>query len=313
MWPAYPGMNSNEDWAPSADVIRQNWDGDFENMSPADIVTALQTQLNSWNKDRLWVTQLINTPKFSPTNHPDSEEREATPYFNGWITTKKMEGEDTPKLGVVKRDFVTWPENALAVQRVLRLNKFREQPFVVTGRPIFQYSTSKIRLRAPNTLWVSLQTTTDGQRNYLTLIKTPDVTCDFLMRERGYHTTGDVNFSGNIKADRPGDHGNVRLVPKNDTCLSVDRSNGNRIYYGVGWGPADNLESVLFYNPHNLTDTGPIRDGMMVFVRSFIDRLFWKVTIDADGGTVLAATGQPESYDATMFTAYTSNSKYAPK
>ncbi|KAF7160186.1 hypothetical protein CNMCM5623_005701 [Aspergillus felis] len=294
--------DSGKLWAPQARNIRDNWIDDYENKSPEEIVAWLDEALGLWKKERLWITQLINTPKRSylPGHHPSDCDQRAAPVFNKWLT--KFKPGD--KLGIVKRDFVNEGWNEAGISYVIRLNKFAQSPEIPLGATISYLSN--IRLRAPDGRYLAVDTSPPGNTNLslVTLVNGRGDNTRFLIREYRKDSTWGWPLSGNLDADSCGANGNVRLVHVDskigdDTVVSCAKNSGGFMYWGVGWGPADNWETFLPYDPANPQSSFAIREGSTIVLRT-LWHMFWKAGQDENNYTRLyASTGAIE--DATQF------------
>lgn len=100
----------------------------------------LDQVLAQWKKEKLWITQLIDTPKrsYMPGHHPSDCDSRAAPVFTGWLT--KFKPGD--KLGIVKRDFVNEGWNEPGISHVILLNKFTQSPVLPLGPTINYLSNS---------------------------------------------------------------------------------------------------------------------------------------------------------------------------
>jgi hypothetical protein len=293
---------SGKPWAPQAADIRDNWADDYENKSPKEIVIWLDEALGLWKKKRLWITQLIDTPKrsYMPGHHPSDCDSRAAPVFNEWLA--KFKPRDN--LGIVKRDFVNEGWNELGISHVIRLNKFAQNPELPLGPTINYLST--IRLRTLDGRYVAVDTNPPGNTNLslLTLVNAPADNTRFLIRHYHKDSSWEWTFSGNLDADSCGANGNVRLVHVDsrfgdDTVVSCAKNSGGFMYWGVGWGPADNWESFLPYDPAIPRSSYRIRDGSTIVLRT-LWHMYWKAGEDENHYTRLyASTGAIE--DATRF------------
>lgn len=71
------------------------------------------------------------------------------------------------------------------------------------------------------------------------------------------------------------------------------------MYWGAGWGPADDWETFLPYDPANPRSSAKIRDGSVIVLRT-LWHMYWKAGNDENLYTRLnASTGAIE--DATRF------------
>ncbi|EAW25193.1 uncharacterized protein NFIA_106820 [Aspergillus fischeri NRRL 181] len=282
--------------------IRDNWADDYENKSPKEIVNWLDEALGLWKKERLWITQLIDTPKqsYMPGHHPSDCDSRAAPVFNEWLT--KFKPGD--KLGIVKRDFVNEGWNEPGISHVIRLNKFAQSPELPLGQTINYLST--IRLRTLDGRYVAVDTNPPGNTNLslLTLVNAPADNTRFLIRHYHKDSSWEWAFSGNLDADSCGANGNVRLVHVDsrigdDTVVSCAKNSGGFMYWGVGWGPADDWETFLPYDPANPRSSSRIRDGSIIVLRT-LWHMYWKAGEDENLHTRLYASTEAIE-DATRF------------
>jgi hypothetical protein len=264
----------------------------------------LDSKLDEWNRqDKLFVTQLINTPGFSPIDHPVSKDHEAAPLFNAWLK-QHTQGS---KLGIVKRDFVNSSWNKEAIEYVVRMNKFTQRPTEIQLGDAVHY-LDKIRLKTLDGLYVSVDVQPPFSPNLcvVTLVDKPTSDSTFLLRHYKYSPNWGFPYCGNESADSDGANGNLRLVHLdtrpppgnvgNDTVLSQDKGSSNRIYWGVGWGPADNWESFLAFDPYNLGNDGQIYYGGRLLIRT-LDKNFWQTVKDQDGWHIYARTNSHYASD----------------
>lgn len=294
--------DSGKYWAPQAGNIRDNWADDYEDKSPQEIVNWLDQVLAQWKKEKLWITQLIDTPKrsYMPGHHPSDCDSRAAPVFTGWLT--KFKPGD--KLGIVKRDFVNEGWNEPGISHVILLNKFTQSPVLPLGPTINYLST--IRLRTLDGRYVAVDSNPPGNTNLslLTLVNAPTDNTRFLIRHYQRDSSWEWPFSGNLDADSCNANGNVRLVHVDsrvgdDTVVSCAKNSGGFMYWGVGWGPADDWETFLPYDPANPRSSAKIRDGSVIVLRT-LWHMYWKAGNDENLYTRLnASTGAIE--DATRF------------
>jgi hypothetical protein len=294
--------DSGKLWAPQASNIRDNWADDYPNKSPQEIVAWLDQALALWKREKLWITQLIDTPKrsYQPGHHPSDCDQRAAPVFNQWLT--KFKAGDS--LGIVKRDFVNEGWNEAGIAYVIRLNKFAQSPEIPLG-PIINYM-SYIRLRAPDGRYLAVDTKPPGNTNLslVTLVYGRADNTRFLIRERRKNSAWEWPLSGNPDADSCGANGNVRLAHVDsqigdDTVLSCAKKSGGFMYWGVGWGGADDWETFLPYDPANQKSSFAIHDGSTIVLRT-LWHMYWKAAQDENDYTRLYASAGPIA-DATRF------------
>ena len=178
-------------WAAFADDMRSDDYNDFNEKSPEQILAFLTGQLANWKRDKLFLTQLINTPRWSPLNPPAEKDYEARELFYRWVAGY-TQGSN---LGIVKMDFVNAAYKREAIDHIIRLNKF-------TGSPVLPpltdpvYYTDKIRLKTAENQYVCLQE--DPILCKLALVDTPNEDCNFLIRDYDYHPRKPFPYSGNL-------------------------------------------------------------------------------------------------------------------
>lgn len=107
-------------WLSYNNSIRWSPYGDFNNLPVNDILTYLDTQVQNWSKDKIFVAQVIDTPKVSPVQQPgilDSANHDA---LNNWV---KKHGKGS-NINVVFRDFVNSDYNSDVINYLINLNDF---------------------------------------------------------------------------------------------------------------------------------------------------------------------------------------------
>ncbi|KAK9644347.1 hypothetical protein HCH54_006780 [Aspergillus fumigatus] len=264
----------------AAGNIRDNWADDYEDKSPQEIVNWLDQVLAQWKKEKLWITQLIDTPKrsYMPGHHPSDCDSRAAPVFTGWLT--KFKPGD--KLGIVKRDFVNEGWNEPGISHVILLNKFTQSPVLPLGPTINYLSNS----------------TQDTGRALRRRGQQPPREHKSQPADPGERANGQYSFPDpalseglvlGMAVHRVGD----------DTVVSCAKNSGGFMYWGVGWGPADDWETFLPYDPANPRSSAKIRDGSVIVLRT-LWHMYWKAGNDENLYTRLnASTGAIE--DATRF------------
>lgn len=252
-------------WAPQAADIRDNWSADYEDKSPQEIVDWLDQALKIRKKEKLWITQLIDTPKRSylPGHHPRDCDSRAAPIFNEWVTHRST------GLGIVKRDFVNEGWNQAGIHYVIRLNKFAQSPDIPLGAEIDYLNSIRLKTLDGRYLAVDIQPPGNGKLSLLTVVDEPSDNTRFLIRERRKNSAWTWPFSGNLDADSCGANGNIRLAHVdssigNDTVLSCVKDSGGFLYWGVSWDQADERETFLPYNPADTGSKDVIRHGNII-------------------------------------------------
>lgn len=290
-------------WAPQVADIRDDWADDYPNKSPQEIVDWLDKDLSIWKKEKLWITQLIDTPKRSYLlgHHPSDCESKAAPIFNGWLRKNFKPGD---KLGIAKRDFANEEWNEAGIYHVIRLNKFAQSPDIPLG-PEIDY-LNPIRLRTLDWRYLAVDTKPPGNTNLslVTLVDQPLDNTRFLIPERRKDSAWTWPFSGNLDADSFGANGNVRLAHVdssigNDTVLSCAKILAGS-YIGVSAGMEQTIGRLFsLINPANTGSKNVIHHGSIIVLRT-LWHMYWKVALDENYYTrVYASAGQIE--DATQF------------
>lgn len=287
--------NAGPAWAPYANSIRHNDDKDFNLKLPQQILNYLNEHLSQWTKDKLFVSQLINTPLASPIGSPAECDLDANDLFHNWVTSHKPGSS----LGIVKMDFVNAPYKRATIEYIIRMNKFSSPPeFPPLTDPI--YYTDRIRLKAQDGRYVCLEVVEHPNTCKLTLVDTPNDNCNFLIRDYDYHPRKPFSYSGNLDgkhslsiphvippfitltthtADTIDCHGNFRMAHfdtrpvnnvGNDYVLSVDTNQGGLVYWGVNWGPSDRNETFCLFDPNHLGNSGQIYHGSRVMVLAML-------------------------------------------
>ncbi|MFN0109637.1 MAG: hypothetical protein ACKVZH_12345 [Blastocatellia bacterium] len=280
--------SENRSWASSSEHFRSSPYGDFDEHDPAWITAYLTEQLHHvWDKKKLMISQVINTPYASPITPPGLLDSVAKELLNGWITqqfnnamsitTDPITGEPKYilvgpdiKPNIVMRDFVNAHYNRQILDLIITQNKFSSPPnYSTSDNPINQLDTVRYRLEtAP--LYLSI-----GADNQLRLTDTPDKSCEFLLRDYDYDPTNPLPYSGNMNGDDDRDQGNFRLIKssdpsvgsRNDTCISV-RPQTQELFYGIGWHAAQDLETFKHFDPDDHTNDGQLYSGSRVIIRS---------------------------------------------
>ncbi|KAI9011552.1 PLC-like phosphodiesterase [Gaertneriomyces semiglobifer] len=266
--------NSGVPWAPHAGSLRHDEYDDFDKKTSDQILSFLDKKLGEWSKDKLFATQLINTPLASPIGSPAELDLHANRRFHDWVTSHKPGA----KLGIVKMDFVNAPYKRDTIEYIIRLNTFTTPPNLPPlTDPI--YYTDKIRLKTMDNRYVCLDVKQAPDLCKLTLVKEPNDNCNFMIRDYDYHPRKPFWYSGNLDADTIDCHGNFRMVHfdtrpvnnvGNDYVLSVDSNQGGLVYWGVHWGPSDRHETFCLFDPNNLGNSGQVYHGSRVMVLAML-------------------------------------------
>ncbi|KAH1546803.1 hypothetical protein KXX57_003157 [Aspergillus fumigatus] len=235
--------------------------------------------LAQWKKEKLWITQLIDTPKrsYMPGHHPSDCDSRAAPVFTGWLT--KFKPGD--KLGIVKRDFVNEGWNEPGISHVILLNKFTQSPVLPLGPTINYLSNS----------------TQDTGRALRRRGQQPPREHKSQPADPGERANGQYSFPDPALSE--GLVLGMAVQVGDDTVVSCAKNSGGFMYWGVGWGPADDWETFLPYDPANPRSSAKIRDGSVIVLRT-LWHMYWKAGNDENLYTRLnASTGAIE--DATRF------------
>lgn len=110
-------------WLTSSAKLRTSESKGFSDMSPKEIVAALDGYERMWDRKKMFVAQVIKTPDNSFLTPPVKLDEKAKDELNGWI--KKHKPND--KINVVFRDFFTREYNRDAIEHLIRLNRFVPQ------------------------------------------------------------------------------------------------------------------------------------------------------------------------------------------
>lgn len=195
-------------WAAYADDMRSDDYDDFNEKSPEEILAFLTRQLANWKREKLFLTQLINTPRWSPINPPAEKDYEARDLFNSWVAGYPPGSN----LGIVKMDFVNAAYKRGAINHIVQLNKFTSPPELPPlTDPI--YYTDKIRLKTAENQYVCLQVVQHPNLCKLTLVDIPNEDCNFLIRDYDYDPRKPFPYSGNLDGTFPLPFYSIHTLP----------------------------------------------------------------------------------------------------
>jgi hypothetical protein len=313
-------IESGLTWAPNRDKILENPDGNFDELQPDQIVAFLDGSLKDWTRERLHITDLVNTPNHSWEHPPADADWEAQPVFEPWLLGKKPGNGVDPKgagnLGIVRRDFVNKDYARAGTEHIIRMNEFigGAAPEKTLGS-VISYGQD-ILLYAP-----------DGSHVFVDVKYAPEKSLVKVAFPGSFGTQDDVFlvqhydpkvritlcYSGNEDADGPTADGAFRLV-HHDTrtsnnvgdkvVLSVgtEQGLGDQVWWGVWQEDADNLETFFFFDVDALDSTAPIRDGATVLVKSLNSKKWWQVITNPTTRNVGVQATAKSTTDATLFT-----------
>jgi hypothetical protein len=132
----------------------------------------------------------------------------------------------------------------------------------------------------------------------LTLVDTPNISCNFVLRDYDFSPIKQLPYSGNLAADTIDSKGNFRMIPisggntgipSSTTVISVGLGMSGLLYWGQSWAAAGNQETFSFFDPSDLNNDGQLFSGSRVLIRSLLnatDSSFIK-SIDALGENAL--------------------------
>lgn len=107
------------DWLAKSDDIRYSNADHYADHNEKWILEQLQDKVDAWkaNRNKLFIAQVIDTPAFSPHNHPNKLEYLHHREFNNWVMKQGI-GD----INIVMRDFVNADYNRNVLQYVTGLN-----------------------------------------------------------------------------------------------------------------------------------------------------------------------------------------------
>ena len=202
-------------WAAFADDMRSDDYDNFNEKSPEEILAFLTRKLENWKREKLFLTQLINTPRWSPLNPPAEKDYEARVLYNRWIAGHPQGSN----LGIVKMDFINAACKREAIDHIIRLNKFTSSPELPPlTNPI--YYTDKIRMKTAENQYVCLQVVEHPDLCKLALVDVPNEDCNFLIRDYDYDPRKPFPYSGNLDGTTP----LALFVQPHSTLVHINRS-----------------------------------------------------------------------------------------
>jgi len=238
--------STTKPWLGLNDNFRNSFYAAFNKKEPQEILQDISHEINNnWQKDRLFVSQCINTPLASPLTPPDALDADAQEEINNWIT-KNLPFQERPpvenpyipnneyerrkrdydmlkesydalrslssskNLNIIMRDFVNARYNRSIIDLIIKANSFSRDPYIPLGEQISNFDTVRLRTEHGKYLSVSQYPSDDA---YVTLVDKPDEHCNFIIRNQARNDRGPVVYSGNLSANTVDCTGNFRLVP----------------------------------------------------------------------------------------------------
>ena len=313
-------------WAPNADKIRNIGfeDGNLNRKTPEEIVEWLEGQLKLWKRENLFVTDLVNTPRFSPLGDPASRDRMAYKAFWHFISGKRSPAN----LGIVRHDFVNnedksyWDKRKITAH-IIRMNKL----LTPSGPDKVPHSSSVIDFNLNVNLIMS-----DGRHLFVDEKYGSEISfvsaaspekinnkADSFLLQNLTGTHSEVKFAGTTKGleddilkkiffivHHDMRHADNQVNVGDQVVLSVgtEQKLGDQIHWGVWREDANNLEAFRFNDVDNINSNDPVYDGDLVLVRSKNDDKWWKVITDTttESPTVRVLAAATSVADATQFT-----------
>ena len=112
-----PNLKSNFRGISYSEIVRWSPYDDFDKKNLDEILQSLDDFVAKWDHEKFFVAQVINTPKFSPKDHPLEVEKRDHKRLNDWIRANLQKGN------IFMRDFVTeFEDTKLVVKQIIDAN-----------------------------------------------------------------------------------------------------------------------------------------------------------------------------------------------
>lgn len=103
-------------WISYRENIRWSPYDDFDKHSLEEIIAYLTSYTQQWQRDKLFIAQVVDTPNFSPVQNPKILEALGAKQLNGWVYGQTSDSN----VNIIMRDFVNDYEDV--IQYIIKLN-----------------------------------------------------------------------------------------------------------------------------------------------------------------------------------------------